>query len=143
MNLFNALTVIEFESNNIDYYDMQEKWHQSKFTRDEQYQIYANSRIYKTWQTIYKLSPNLRTLDRLLSKFVGGHVSIKLGNYDLTFFGYNAMQWAIQLGTQSTYWLFRPPHYSLLDRRGFSWGRFYQSPNSTPWHPQAKIYYGN
>lgn len=141
MNIFNELTVINFESGNIDYSEMRKQWI-GKFTSEQQYEIYANSKIYYIWRKLNYFSPNITTLDRILSKLISGYFSIKFGRYDLTFYGYNAMQWAITLGTPYTYWHFQPPHYSLMGIKGFTWGSLYQSPNATPWHPEAIIYYG-
>lgn len=67
-------------------------------------------------------------IDRFLSRYVGGHISIG----PVTVFGYNTMHWAINIRTIR--WgivCFRP---SMITPFG-DWWRwyFYVSPNGTPW----------
>ncbi|QLE46429.1 hypothetical protein FD723_40165 (plasmid) [Nostoc sp. C052] len=128
-SLFDVLDVINFESENIDYYEIKNPQFKS--------QILETSKLYKIWSVVWKISPKAQMAEFVFSKLFGEHISI--GN--LTIFGCNAVMFAFQLHTKKGIWLFRPPCFNLYKHK-FTWGKLYLSPNGTPSHPEAKIYYG-
>lgn len=140
MNLFIELAIIEFESGNIEHdemYSIVKNIDSDIDVWNARLSVYNGGKLYKLWRFIYYCSPNYSTLDRILSKYLSGHNDIA----NFTFFGYNAMMWAIQYRGKRNYWLFRPPYFKILGRRGFSWGKLYCSPNGTSKHPDATIFY--
>jgi hypothetical protein len=94
-NLFFELALIDFESGNIHYDDL-ESISRKLGIKDDLWEMrkifYKSSFIYKIWLFLYQITPNHRNLDYILSKLVGGHINF----CGVTFFGYNAMMWAIQ-----------------------------------------------
>lgn len=140
MDLFSVLAVIEFESENIDFYEMEQRIYKRdpganiRQIRDRVY----SSKLFQLWSFLYRRSPNYFTLDWLLSKAFGNGLSF----FGVHFAGYNAMMWAISWKYGGYWWVFRPPCFLVLGRRGWTWGRLYKSPNSTPCHPQARLFYG-
>lgn len=65
-----------------------------------------------------------------LIKHLAGHITIKWFGLHLTFYGFNAMQCAMNIYTRRWGWVcFRPPIH-VLD---WNWPwKFYVSPNATP-----------
>lgn len=135
ISIFDALAVIEFESQNIDYYELMYRLNSED--RDKLNRVYSKSSLYKIWKLIWKISPNYYFLDFILTKVIGEHIDI--GN--LTIFGYNAMMYLFRLKTDKGFWVFRPPCIFIMGERGFTWGQLYFSPDGTSHNPKAKIYY--
>lgn len=135
-SIFDVLDFINFESGNIDYDDLLET--NPKFARDRElrYRIWASSTLIRIWWILWKITPSIRMIEWLFSRFLKDHVTI--GN--LTIFGCNAMMFAFQLRTNNGVWLFRPPCINLFKER-FTWGMLYRSPNGTPGHKDAWIIY--
>lgn len=128
-SLFDVLDVINFESNNIDFYEIKNPQFKN--------QIRESSKLIKIWRIVWKATPKAEMVEFVFSKLFGEHISIG----SLTFFGCNAMMFAFQIYTKAGIWLFRPPCFNLFHHK-FTWGRLYVSPDGTPSHPKAKIYYG-
>jgi hypothetical protein len=69
-----------------------------------------------------------RLRDDFFMKFFGGHLSI---GKKITFFGENAMSWAVEIQTKKWgYVVFKPPIRTYGEYHGW-W--LYFSPNATPW----------
>ena len=141
-NLFFALRVIDFESEICTYYDVKKDLRRINPRVDdlvlhqEINKVY-NSKLYKLWRIIWKISPNYYFWDWFLTKYFRNGFNL----FGVKFCGYNAMMWAIQWQWGDYYWLFRPPCFLVLGGRGWTWGRLYKSPNGTPRHPDAVHYY--
>ncbi|QVQ57094.1 hypothetical protein ELBI_89 [Anabaena phage Elbi] len=131
--LFDVLLYLEFESNNLDYDDLPAKLRNWDF----RCAVWENSKLLNIWYKIFQIAPNIRNFDKWFSRWLGGHFSI--GN--LTVFGCNAMMFSFcyRIPGKGT-WNFRPPCFNLHWRK-WTWGLLYFSPNGTPRHPLAKIYY--
>lgn len=70
-------------------------------------------------------------LGRLLDRYVGGHMTVG----PVTFYGRNAMHYAINVETRFGYVCVRPP----LTCFGVWWPVYaYVSENATPWHHTAR-----
>lgn len=128
--VFDVLKYLEFESGNVDFYEL------PKRIRELRNEFWETSKLLRIWKKLEKLSPNMRNIDRFLSKYFGGHFSIGR----LTVFGCNAMMYIITWHSDNGYWRFRPPCFNTHWER-WTWGCFYFSPNGTPGHPEAKIFY--
>ncbi|AND75556.1 hypothetical protein [Nostoc phage N1] len=131
--LFDVLQYLEFECTNIDYDELPAHLRNWDFRT----RVWEESKILKYWMMLYKLSPNIRNIDMWFTHWLGGHISI--GN--LTIFGCNAMMFSFdyRIPGKGT-WNFRPPCFNLHWGK-WTWGKLYFSPNGTPGHPLAKIYY--
>ena len=75
-------------------------------------------------------------IDILLLRYLGDSVDI----FGVTFFGWNAMSWGVQWEDDLFYWYWQPP--CIKCNWQFTWGCFYKSPNASPSHSRAIIYYG-
>lgn len=135
INIFDVLEVINFESENIDYYELM--YRLKSENRYKLIKIYSESKLYKIWKIIWRISPNYYLIDSVLTKLIGEHIDI--GN--LTIFGYNAMMYLFRLRTKRGYWMFRPPCIFIMGNRGFTWGQLYFSPDGTSHNPKSRIYY--
>jgi hypothetical protein len=70
----------------------------------------------------------LRVVDDWARSRLGGHINI--GGCRVVIYGNNAMHYAVNIRTRSTYICFRPTVFSMGAWRGWY---FYLSPNATPW----------
>jgi hypothetical protein len=145
-NLFLELAVIDWESEVIDYEDLQNITSQMYPGRshEERAKLIRSSygRLYKIWRFLYKLSPNISIIECILTKLVGRSITVG----PVTIYGCNAMMWYWEIygsykGDRG-YWLFRPPCFKIFGHRGFTLGRLYWSPDGTPGHGKAKNFYG-
>lgn len=70
-------------------------------------------------------------LDRFLDRYLGGHFTLG----PLTWYGRNAMHWAVNISTRWGYLCLRPPFRCF----GRWWPVYaYLSANATPWHHTAR-----
>jgi len=136
--IFDALDLIDFECNNIDYDDLLKRNKKFHINRELRYEIFNDYWLLKLWWVLFKISPRMQNITNILIRFLGGHIVI--GNF--TFFGLNAMMFITTLRTSRGYWTFRPPCFNMF-REHFTWGCFYFSPNATSVHPEAKVYYND
>lgn len=114
-SLFFTLAVIDFESKRADpkgsgdYYNMcrscEETFGAGCSVAEERSWVYANSSLYRLWHVIWRVSPNFYFWDHLLSKIMGGHITI--GNF--TVFGYNGGRFGHCLRMRSGTIEFYPP----------------------------------
>ena len=82
----------------------------------------------KQWFKWYRRQSKYETL-RWTEKYMGGHLTLLRWPIELTFFGDNAMRWAVQIGLPKTYFVARPTTRAY----GKTWLWYaYLSPNATP-----------
>lgn len=141
MNTFLALNLIDLESGRIsfeEYIGNMEKLAGTKltYTAIDYYSLVTKKHLlYKAWGIIESFTPNYNNIDSFLMNFSG---SFRAKNF--TWYGYNAMMWSIEIRTSKGYWVFQPPclRWGL---KYFTLGMLMFSPNGTPQHPDAKIYW--
>lgn len=69
-------------------------------------------------------------IDTFMMNHFGGHKTIKMFNHEITFFGWNAMHFAIQTKLKNGLYLcFRPPSFCHFRFNGWY---LYLSPDGTP-----------